>query len=84
MRWLDGITGSMDMSLSKLREMVKGHGSLACYSPLGHKEMDTTERLNNTQWKSIREILPEVMNELTTTLSPLLFNFSECIVKIIR
>ena len=45
MRWLDGITDPMDMSLSKLREMVK-EGSLACCSPWGHKESDTTERLN--------------------------------------
>ena len=40
MRWLDGITDSMDMSLSKLQ------GGLACCSPWGHKESDTTERLN--------------------------------------
>ena len=45
MRWLDGITDSMDMSLSKLREMVMG--SLACCSPQGHKELDTTEQVNN-------------------------------------
>ena len=45
MRWLDGITNLMGMSLSKLREIVK-EGSLACCSPWGHKELDTTERLN--------------------------------------
>ena len=38
MRWLDGITNSMDLSLSK--------GSLACCNPWGHKESDTTEWLN--------------------------------------
>ena len=43
MRWLDGITDSMDMSLSKLREMVKDRE--AC--PWGCKELEMTERLNN-------------------------------------
>jgi len=47
MRWLDGITDSIDMSLSKCWEMVKGQRSLAYCSPWGHKESDRTERLNN-------------------------------------
>ena len=41
-RWLDGITDSVDMNLSKLQEMVKGQGSLVSYSPWGHKESDMT------------------------------------------
>ena len=40
-RWLDGITHSMDMSLSKLQEMVKNREG--CCSPWGHKESDMTE-----------------------------------------
>ena len=45
MRWLDGVTDSMDMSLSKLAA-GDGQGSLACCSPWGRKELDTTEQLN--------------------------------------
>ena len=46
MRWLDGITNSMNMSLSTLQELVIGQGGLACCSPWGRKESDTTEQLN--------------------------------------
>ena len=43
MRWLNGITNSMDMRLSKLQEMVQDREawSVAC-SSWGHKELDTT------------------------------------------
>ena len=43
MRWLDGITDSMDMSLRKSLGVADGQGGLACCSPWSHKELDTTE-----------------------------------------
>ena len=47
MRWLDDITNSMDMSLGELQEFGDGQGGLACCSPWGQKESDTTQGLNN-------------------------------------
>ena len=49
MRWLDGITDSMDMSLSKLLGDGEYQGSLVCCSPWGHKESNMTEWLNNNR-----------------------------------
>ena len=46
MRWLDGITDSMDMNLSKFWELGDGQGGLECCSPWGHKESDSTEQQN--------------------------------------
>ena len=48
MRWLDGVTDSMDMGLSKLLEIVKYKGSLAWWRPWGHEELDMTEGPNNS------------------------------------
>ena len=49
MRWLDGITNSMNMRLSKFQELMMDKGSLACCSPWDHKELDMTKQLNWTE-----------------------------------
>ena len=46
MRWLDGITDSMDMEFESIPGVGDEQGGLACCDSWGCKESDMTERLN--------------------------------------
>ena len=56
MRWLDGIMDSVDRD-------SEGQGSLACCSPWGHTESDTTQQLNNNNFKHLPWLGPILGSE---------------------
>ena len=61
MRWLDGITDSMDRSLSKLQKIVKDREARHA-ADHGVKQSDTTEQLNNKRvWFSRSGVKPEIL-----------------------
>ena len=56
MRWLDSITNSMDMNLSKLQETVEDRGAGRAAVHRGHKESDRTE-----QWNKNNKLVTETI-----------------------
>ena len=61
MRWLDGITDSMNMGLSGLQELVMEREAWHACDSWGRGESDTTEQLNWTELKQMQKFHPHIV-----------------------
>ena len=66
MRWLDGITDSMDVESEWTPGVGDGQGGLVCCDSWGHKELDTTEQVNWTELKILKDVLYNIGNIVQT------------------
>ena len=82
-RGWDDWMASMDMSLSKLREIVKDRGSQVCCSPWGHKESDTTEQLNSNNFSVLRLLHGPLSHLYMTTGKPIALTIRTFVSKVI-